>query len=68
MSKQTLTVVFLFWQSPEGGYVARALEHSIFTQAETRGELRAMIREAVRCHFGRNMPCRLVNATRGIRK
>jgi hypothetical protein len=68
MSKQISAVVFLSWQSPEGGYVARALGHSIFTQAETRGELRAMIRESVRCHFGHNVPCRLVNTTRRIRK
>ena len=35
----------------EGGFVARALGHSIVTQAETWTELRENIREAVLCHF-----------------
>jgi hypothetical protein len=36
----------------DGGYVATALGHTIATQAESLGELREMVREAVRCHFG----------------
>ena len=36
----------------DGGYVAMALGHSIATQAETVEELRAMVRDAVQCHFG----------------
>ncbi len=36
----------------DGGYVAVALGHSIATQAETVEELRAMVRDAVQCHFG----------------
>jgi predicted RNase H-like HicB family nuclease len=36
----------------DGGYVATALGHAIATQGETLEELRAMVREAVRCHFG----------------
>ena len=35
----------------EGGFVARALGHSIVTQGETWEELRANVRDAVRCHF-----------------
>ena len=35
----------------DGGFVARALGHSIVTQAETWSELRINVREAVRCHF-----------------
>lgn len=35
----------------DGGFVARALGHSIVTQAETWNELRNNVREAVRCHF-----------------
>jgi predicted RNase H-like HicB family nuclease len=35
----------------EGGFVARALGHSIVTQADTWEELRANVRDAVRCHF-----------------
>jgi len=36
----------------DGGYVATALGHAIATQGETVEELRAMVRDAVRCHFG----------------
>ena len=44
-------IIFSVEESPEGGYEARALGHPIFTQAETLEELRAMVRDAVRCHF-----------------
>ncbi len=36
----------------DGGYVARALGHSIHTQADSLEELRAMVKDAVACHFG----------------
>ena len=35
----------------DGGFTARALGHAIFTEADTLEELRANVREAVRCHF-----------------
>lgn len=35
----------------EGGYTARALGHSIFTEADTLEALRENIRVAVQCHF-----------------
>lgn len=44
-------IFFIVEESTEGGYEARALEHSIFTEAETLDELRSQIREAVQCHF-----------------
>ena len=34
-----------------GGYAARALGYSIFTEAESVDELRGEILDAVRCHF-----------------
>ena len=40
----------------DGGYVATALGHGIATQGETVGELRGMVRDAVRCHFGDGVP------------
>lgn len=46
-------LVFLVEESPEGGYTARALGHSIHTEAETREELEQAVRDAVRCHFER---------------
>jgi hypothetical protein len=36
----------------DGGYVATALGHAIATQADSVDELREMVRDAVRCHFG----------------
>lgn len=36
----------------DGGYSATALGHAIATQADSLDELRKMVREAVRCHFG----------------
>lgn len=44
-------IIFAVEESPEGGYEARALGHSIFTQADTLEELRGMVRDAVSCHF-----------------
>ena len=44
-------VFFLVEEAPEGGYTAKALGESMFTQAETREELRAEIKDAVACHF-----------------
>jgi dephospho-CoA kinase len=44
-------IIFMVEESPEGGYTARALGESIFTEADTREELQAQVRDAVRCHF-----------------
>ena len=44
-------IIFSVEESPEGGFEARALGHSIFTQADTIEELRTMVQDAVRCHF-----------------
>jgi hypothetical protein len=44
-------IIFAVAESPEGGYEARALGHSIYTQGDTLEELRAMAQDAVRCHF-----------------
>jgi predicted RNase H-like HicB family nuclease len=44
-------IIFLVDEAEEGGYTARAVNHSIFTEADTLDELRRNIREAVECHF-----------------
>lgn len=49
-------LIFLVEESAEGGYTARALGESIFTQAETLDELRTMIKDAVLCHFEKDRP------------
>jgi hypothetical protein len=44
-------LIFLVEEAPEGGYLARALGPSIFTEADTLAELPEKVREAIRCHF-----------------
>ena len=44
-------IFFLVDEAPEGGYAAKALGESIFTEADTLEELHANVRDAVRCHF-----------------
>ena len=44
-------IIFEVLDSPEGGYEARALGYSIFTEGDTEDELRTMVRDAVHCHF-----------------
>ncbi len=45
-------IIFSVQKSRKGGYEARSVGHSIFTQADTMDELKLNVREAVRCHFG----------------
>lgn len=44
-------IVFLVEDDLDGGYTARALGESIFTQADDLKILRDMVRDAVHCHF-----------------
>ncbi len=47
----TRELIFLVEEAEEGGYTARALGESIFTQADTWEELRNAVQDATRCHF-----------------
>ncbi len=53
-------IIFLVEESPEGGYTARALGHSIFTEADATAELQSQIRDAVRCHFPEDQAPKLI--------
>lgn len=44
-------LIFLVEEAPEGGYTARALGESIFTEADTLEQLPEKVRDAVRCHY-----------------
>ena len=44
-------LIFIVEEAPEGGYTAKALGVSIFTEADTISELKEMIKDAVVCHF-----------------
>jgi hypothetical protein len=48
---RTKEIIFIIEESLDGGYEARAVGESIFTEAETIDELKKNIAEAVRCHF-----------------
>ncbi len=53
-------IIFLIEEAPEGGYTARALGHSIFTEADAWDELAAAVREAVACHFETGLAPQLI--------
>lgn len=44
-------IIFVIEEAVEGGFIARALGESIFTEAETLDKLRQQVRDAVNCHF-----------------
>lgn len=44
-------IIFMVEEDPEGGYNAKALGFSIFTEAENLEELKENIRAALSCHF-----------------
>ncbi|MBN1630048.1 MAG: 2-oxoisovalerate dehydrogenase [Thermoleophilia bacterium] len=44
-------IIFLVEEAPEGGYSARALGASIFTEADDFETLETELRDAVLCHF-----------------
>ena len=53
-------VVFLVEEAPEGGYIAKALGHSIFTEAESWDELKEAVRDSVACHFSEGESPRVI--------
>jgi len=53
-------IILLVKESPEGGYEARALGYSIFTEADTYEDLKHMVQDAVSCHFEPELRPRLV--------
>lgn len=42
---------FVVEEAPEGGYIAKAVNEDIFTEADDISGLHARVRDAVRCHF-----------------
>ena len=53
-------LIFLVEDAPEGGYTARALGESIFTEADDLHGLREQVRDAVRCHFDEGQAPRVI--------
>ena len=50
--KAPAEIIFEVTEAAEGGFDARALGFSIFTQGDDWADLKAMVRDAVTCHFG----------------
>jgi hypothetical protein len=44
-------IIFSVTTAPEGGFIAQALGHSIFAEADDLPGLRIAVRDAVLCHF-----------------
>ena len=44
-------IIFMVEEDPEGGFTAKALGHSIFTEGETLEEIKESIKNAIKCHF-----------------
>jgi hypothetical protein len=53
-------LIFIVEEAPEGGYTARALGESIFTEADDMDGLKEMVRDAVRCHFDEGQGPRVI--------
>jgi hypothetical protein len=47
-------IIFIVEDALEGGFTAKALGESIFTEADTIEELKASVKEAVECHFDKD--------------
>lgn len=47
-------LIFIVEESLDGGYEAKAIGASIFTQGEDLDDLKSQIKEAVNCHFEDN--------------
>ena len=58
-------IIFLVEEDPEGGFTAKALDHGIFTEAESMEKLKAMTQDAVRCHFDKIHKPPIIQVTRG---
>ena len=44
-------IIFLVEEDSEGGYTAKALGESIFTEADSLEEIKENIKNAISCHF-----------------
>ena len=44
-------IVFLVEEAPEGGFTAKALGYSIYTEADNWDDLKLAIQDVLVCHF-----------------
>ena len=53
-------LIFMVEDAPEGGFIARAIGESIFTQAPDMANLHINVREAVQTHFDQGKAPKLI--------
>jgi hypothetical protein len=53
-------IVFLIEEAPEGGFTAKALGYSIYTEADNWNDLKTAIQDALTCHFEEGHKPRIV--------
>ncbi len=53
-------ILFIIEESPEGGFQAKALGESIFTEADNLEDLHHQIKDAVECHFETNQKPKMI--------
>ncbi len=53
-------IIFEVTGAVEGGYDTRALGYSIFTQGDDWDDLKAMVKDAVLCHFDEDTVPRVI--------
>ena len=44
-------IIFIIEEAPEGGFTAKSLNESIFTEGDNLDDLKKNIRDSVICHF-----------------
>ena len=58
---KTKELIFIVEESLDGGFEARAVGESIFTEGDSIDELKKNIEEAVRCHFDEDKLPSIIN-------
>ncbi|MDQ6756667.1 MAG: 2-oxoisovalerate dehydrogenase [Bacteroidota bacterium] len=53
-------IIFLVEEALEGGYTAKAIGESIFTEADTMDEIKVNIKEAIECYFDEEKKPKLI--------
>ncbi len=53
-------IIFLVEESNEGGFEAKALGYSIYTEGETMNALKEAVKDAVKCHFEESEAPRII--------
>lgn len=51
---------FVVEEAPEGGFVAKAINEDIVTEADDVASLRQQVRDAVHCHFDEGTAPKLI--------